>query len=106
MRYIVFPIHTIRILQGVRRTTWHAGPRGRPVARRARTRGTHGLRGSGTPEPTGSRGPQSPRPRSRRPQSRGPEPGTPESRGPELGTPEPRGPEPRGPEPPEPDRIS
>ena len=37
----------------MRRTTWHAGPRGRPVIRQVRTRGTHGLRGRGTPEPAG-----------------------------------------------------
>src|SRR6185503_12825877 len=56
MRYIVFLENNIRIFSDVRRMTWHAGPRGRPVMRRVRTRGTHGLRGSGTPEPTGPRG--------------------------------------------------
>ena len=64
MRYIVFLENNIRIFQDVRRMTWHAGPRGRPVMRRVRTRGTHGLRGSGTPEPTGPTGKRPDRPRS------------------------------------------
>src|SRR5216110_969257 len=51
MRYIVFLEKGIRIFPDVRRMTWHAGPRGRPVMRRVRTQGTHGLRGSGFGDP-------------------------------------------------------